>query len=49
MAVDYAEDHIRVNAIVPGTMDTSMNAEAFAGPRARRKCELKIPAGRLGQ
>jgi len=49
MAVDYAEDHIRVNAIVPGTTDTPMNAEEFADPRARRKSELKIPAGRLGQ
>ncbi|HEV2496015.1 MAG TPA: glucose 1-dehydrogenase [Terriglobia bacterium] len=48
MAVDYASDRIRVNAIVPGTMDTPMNAEEFSDPEARRKSAAKIPAGRLG-
>jgi NAD(P)-dependent dehydrogenase (short-subunit alcohol dehydrogenase family) len=48
MAVDYAPDRIRVNAIVPGTMDTPMNAEEFTDPEARKKYAAKIPAGRLG-
>ncbi len=48
MAVDYASDHIRVNAIVPGTMDTPMNAEEFSDPEARKRYISKIPAGRLG-
>jgi NAD(P)-dependent dehydrogenase (short-subunit alcohol dehydrogenase family) len=48
MAVDYAADNIRVNAIVPGTMDTPMNAEEFSDPAARRKSAAKIPVGRLG-
>lgn len=48
MAVDYAPDRIRVNAIVPGTMDTPMNAEEFSDPEARKKYTIKIPAGRLG-
>jgi NAD(P)-dependent dehydrogenase (short-subunit alcohol dehydrogenase family) len=48
MAVDYAHDGIRVNAIVPGTMDTPMNAEEFSDPEARAKYIPKIPAGRLG-
>jgi len=48
MAVDYAGDHIRVNAIVPGTMDTPMNAAELSDPRAREKFIAKTPAGRLG-
>jgi meso-butanediol dehydrogenase / (S,S)-butanediol dehydrogenase / diacetyl reductase len=48
MAVDYAPDHIRVNAIVPGTMDTPMNAKELSLPEAREKRAARIPAGRLG-
>lgn len=48
MAADYAAHGIRVNAIVPGTMDTPMNAEEFADPEARKKYIPNIPAGRLG-
>ena len=48
MAVDYAADHIRVNAIVPGTMDTPMNASELSDPRVREKFIAKTPAGRLG-
>jgi NAD(P)-dependent dehydrogenase (short-subunit alcohol dehydrogenase family) len=48
MASDYAPDGIRVNAIVPGTMDTPMNAEEFSVPGARDKYVARIPARRLG-
>jgi NAD(P)-dependent dehydrogenase (short-subunit alcohol dehydrogenase family) len=48
MAADYAADGIRVNAIVPGTMDTPMNAKEFSEPGARDKYILRIPARRLG-
>jgi len=48
MAADYAPDHIRVNAIVPGAMDTPMNAEEFSDPEARKKYTAITPAGRLG-
>ena len=48
MAADYARHGIRVNAIVPGTMDTPMNAEEFSDPEARNKYIPRIPAGRLG-
>jgi NAD(P)-dependent dehydrogenase (short-subunit alcohol dehydrogenase family) len=48
MASDYARDGIRVNAIVPGTMDTPMNAAEFSSVETRGKYIPKIPAGRLG-
>lgn len=48
MAAEYAPDGIRINAIVPGTMDTPMNAQEFSEPGARDKYIPRIPARRLG-
>jgi NAD(P)-dependent dehydrogenase (short-subunit alcohol dehydrogenase family) len=48
MAADYAADHIRVNAIVPGTIDTPMNKVELSDPEARQKLISMAPAGRLG-
>src|SRR5216683_541605 len=48
MAADYAPDHIRVNAIVPGTIDTPMNAVELADPTNRARFAELAPAGRLG-
>ncbi len=48
MAADYAREGIRINAIIPGTMDTPMNADELSQPGAREKFLPGIPAGRLG-
>ncbi len=48
MAADYAPEHIRVNAIMPGTIDTPMNAVELADATARQRYADITPARRLG-
>lgn len=48
MAADYARDGIRINGIVPGNMDTPMNAQALGTPELRAEAAAVIPMGRLG-
>jgi len=48
MAASYARDGIRVNSIVPGTMDTPMNAYILADPAVRERYRDAVPVGRLG-
>jgi NAD(P)-dependent dehydrogenase (short-subunit alcohol dehydrogenase family) len=53
LAVEYAPDKIRVNAIVPGQIESARTAgyfDSFADPReARRRVLSTFPLGRLGR
>jgi NAD(P)-dependent dehydrogenase (short-subunit alcohol dehydrogenase family) len=49
MAADYSRDHIRVNALVPGTIDTPMNATTLADAARREELIAMAPSGRLGR
>ena len=48
MAADYGPEHIRVNAIIPGTIDTPMNAVELSDATARQRYAEIAPARRLG-
>jgi 3-oxoacyl-[acyl-carrier protein] reductase len=48
MAAAHARHGIRVNSIVPGTMDTPMNSYILADKAAREQFREAVPVGRLG-
>jgi NAD(P)-dependent dehydrogenase (short-subunit alcohol dehydrogenase family) len=49
MAVDYARDNIRVNAIVPGATETPLIRELLADEKTREELAALSPMGRLGR
>ena len=49
MAVDYARDNIRINAVVPGATETPLTQELFADRETRQGLIDATPLGRLGQ
>ena len=49
MAAAYARDGIRVNILVPGTMDTPMNAPLLQDEATREQFREAVPMGRLGR
>ena len=48
MAAAYAPKNIRVNSIVPGTMDTPMNRYVLDDPKTREELRRAVPLGRIG-
>jgi NAD(P)-dependent dehydrogenase (short-subunit alcohol dehydrogenase family) len=48
MAAAYARNSIRVNVIIPGTMDTPMNSYILRDDNLREQFREAVPLGRLG-
>jgi NAD(P)-dependent dehydrogenase (short-subunit alcohol dehydrogenase family) len=48
MAASYARRGIRVNAVIPGTMDTPMNEYLLRNEDKREEFRQAVPMGRLG-
>ena len=49
MAQELASERIRVNAIAPGAIKTSINQSAWKTPAARKKLQKLIPYPRIGE
>jgi NAD(P)-dependent dehydrogenase (short-subunit alcohol dehydrogenase family) len=49
VALEYATQHVRVNAVAPGTIDTRMFRDVAAAPEVRQMLESAQPMGRIGQ
>ena len=48
-AMKWAQNHIRVNAVCPGVIETPMTASVAAIPELRQAIEKLTPTGRMGQ
>lgn len=49
IAVQYARQGIRANALCPGPIDTPLLSELMSDPARRQRRMVHIPMGRLGQ
>jgi NAD(P)-dependent dehydrogenase (short-subunit alcohol dehydrogenase family) len=49
VALEYAKQNIRVNAVAPGAIDTRMYRDFAAEPEVRQMLDSAIPIGRVGQ
>lgn len=49
LAVQYAKDKIRVNAVCPGPIHTPILDPFFADPELKRRFVGRIPIGRMGE
>src|SRR5881397_3349046 len=50
VALEYAKQNVRVNAVAPGPIETRMYRDFVAGsPEAKQMLEAATPIGRVGQ
>ena len=49
VALEYATQHVRVNAVAPGAIDTRIFRDVAATPEVRQMLESAQPMGRIGQ
>ncbi|HUZ02168.1 MAG TPA: SDR family oxidoreductase, partial [Thermomicrobiaceae bacterium] len=49
IAVEYAGQGVRANAVCPGTIETRLTARRLADPGERAAVVAGIPRGRVGQ
>jgi NAD(P)-dependent dehydrogenase (short-subunit alcohol dehydrogenase family) len=49
MAVEYARQNIRINALCPGPIQTPLMAELLSDPERRARRLVHVPIGRFGQ
>ena len=49
LALEWAQQNIRINAVGPGPVETAMLAGVLADPVALAAMQQSIPMGRLGQ
>ncbi|MBR2680573.1 MAG: glucose 1-dehydrogenase [Exiguobacterium sp.] len=49
VALEYAANHIRVNAIAPGAIDTPINEETMSDPEEKKGLEALIPSHVIGK
>src|SRR5437870_818816 len=49
VALEYAKQNVRVNAVAPGAIETRMFREFAAAPEVKQVMESAIPVGRVGQ
>ena len=49
VALEYAKQHVRINAVAPGAIETRMFRDFASAPEVKQSLESAIPIGRIGQ